>query len=226
MSDIKHKNVTSPSRFLNWVVTLLVPIALVLTAVRLVMAPWFLHFEYNTPNFPQDLYGFTKDERLYWSKIAVDYLLNPEGISFLEDLRFSDGTPVYNARELHHMVDVKNTVTLMLIIWYVSLGALASLGVWAWWGSWWKDYTHGLARGGWLTVLILGSLIFFVLISFGVLFVAFHNVFFQPGTWMFNFSDTLIRLFPERFWRDIFIIVGAITIGGGLALGFGLRRKQ
>jgi uncharacterized membrane protein len=64
-----------------------------------------------------------------------------------------------------------------------------------------------------------------VLLSFNVLFVAFHNVFFQAGTWMFLFSDTLIRLFPERFWRDTFIAVGVLSGGAGLAIAYFLRLK-
>jgi uncharacterized membrane protein len=65
-----------------------------------------------------------------------------------------------------------------------------------------------------------------MLLSFGVFFVAFHNVFFEPGTWVFYYSDTLIRLFPERFWRDIFLYVGGFAIISGLALGWGLKVKD
>src|SRR5512145_368460 len=83
-----------------WIVALLVPVALVLTAVRLLMTPAFVQIEYSTPGFPADPFGFTRQDRLYWSKIAVDYLINNEGISFLGDLRFEDGQPVYNQREL------------------------------------------------------------------------------------------------------------------------------
>ena len=212
-------------RVLSWVVTLAVPVSLVLTSVRLLMTSAFLTFEYNTPNFPEDRYGFTKEDRLYWSNIAVDYLLNDEGISFLSDLKFPDGSPFYNERELRHMLDVKNTVNGALTVWYISLGLLAVLGVWAWLGKWWPDYRHGLARGGLISAWLVGLLILFVLVSFGVLFVAFHNIFFAAGTWMFEYSDSLIRLFPERFWRDIFILVGVLTLAGGLALYFVFRRK-
>jgi len=57
----------------------------------------------------------------------------------------------------------------------------------------------------------LAAILLFVLLAFGVIFVAFHNVFFPPGTWTFLYSDTLIRLFPERFWRDTFIAVGVVA---------------
>jgi integral membrane protein (TIGR01906 family) len=212
-------------RGISWLVTILVPVALVLTAVRLMMTPVFLRLEYNTPNFPPDSYGFTKEDRLYWSRFALDYLLNEAGISYLGDLRFKDGTLVYNERELRHMVDVKNVVRGALLVWYLSLAALLILGVWAWLGRWLDDYRRGLRRGGWLTVILLGLIIFFVLLSFGVVFVAFHNVFFAEGTWMFLWSDTLIRMFPERFWRDIFIYVGFLAMAGGIGMGLGLGRK-
>jgi integral membrane protein (TIGR01906 family) len=221
---VRDTNVLPKS--LSWLVTILVPVALVMTAVRLLMTPAFLQIEYNMPGFPEDNYGFTKQERLHWSNIALDYLLNSQGISFLGDLRFADGQPVYNQRELHHMVDVKRTVQAALLVWYVSLLVLIALGLWAWRGDWLQTYRDGLARGGWLTVLLVGTIILFVAISFSVFFVAFHNVFFKPGTWTFLYSDTLIRLFPERFWRDIFIYVGVLSVGGGLGLALGLRRRR
>lgn len=211
-------------RILSWVVTLLVPAALCLTAVRAMMTPLYLQFEYNSPGFPADPYGFTKADRLYWSNIALDYLLNNAGISFLGDLRFKDGSPVYNERELRHMVDVKKTVKGALTVWVVSLVLLVVLGVWAWRGGWMDAFRIGMVRGGWLTVVLLAGILLFVLLGFGVFFVLFHDVFFQPGTWMFLYSDTLIRLFPERFWRDIFIIVGLLTIAGALLVNFLFRR--
>jgi len=213
-------------KFLGLLVTILVPVALILSSVRLVMSPVLIHFEYNQPGFPPDPYGFSKEDRLYWSQIALDYLLNSEGIEFLEELRFEGGRQVYNARELRHMLDVKNTVRVAIYVWYISIAALVALGGWSWHSGWWGIYKTGLSRGGWLTVFLIGTIILFVILSFGILFVAFHNVFFQPGTWTFNFSDTLIRLFPERFWRDIFLIVGGLSLAGGLLFALGFRSKK
>ena len=230
------------SSALSWLVTILVPVVLVLTAVRLLITPAFVFIEYNTPNFPDDRYGFTKQDRLEYSNIALDYLLNDEGISYLADLHFPDGqtaplsscqfiddcTRMYNDRELKHMVDVKNVVTAALNVWYVGIIGLVGLGVWARFGGWWPQFRRGLGRGGWLTIAVLAGLLLFVLLAFGVLFVAFHNVFFESGTWTFLYSDTLIRLFPERFWRDTFLAVGLLAGGMGLILGwlFGRKKQQ
>jgi integral membrane protein (TIGR01906 family) len=208
----------------SWIVTLLVPVALVMAGVRLLLTPAFVRFEYSTPGFPDDPFGFTRQDRLRWSQVAVDYLLNDEGISFLGDLRFDDGQPVYNERELQHMVDVKNVVQAALKVWYFSLGLLAVLAIAGYLAGLRSEFLAGLARGGLLTVILLGAIILFVLIAFGVIFVAFHNVFFAPGTWTFLHSDTLIRLFPERFWRDTFLAIGLMSGGAGLALWYFFRK--
>jgi uncharacterized membrane protein len=50
------------------------------------------------------------------------------------------------------------------------------------------------------------------------LFTAFHAVFFEGDTWLFQFSDSLIRMFPLRFFQDVFIILGVLTLLGGVGL--------
>lgn len=219
------KSTTLP-RILSWIVTLVLPVALVLSAVRILLTPAFVSFEYNTPGFPADPYGFTKQQRLHWANVALDYLLNSSGISFLGDLRFQDGQPLYNERELQHMSDVKNVVRKALYVWYVSLVALLGLGIWSLADHWWPEFRRGLGRGGWLTVFLLGSIIIFVLLSFNMLFVAFHEVFFAAGTWTFQYSDTLIRLFPERFWQIAFLAIGLLSGGAGLLLGIFLSDRR
>jgi integral membrane protein (TIGR01906 family) len=213
-------------RWFSWLVTILVPVILVLTAMRILLTPGFVQFEYHTPNFPPDPYGFSRDDRIFLAQVALNYLLNNQGISYLADLHFQDGSPLYNQRELGHMVDVKKTVKAAISVWYGSLIGMLLLGLWAWRGYWWYDFRHGLGRGGWLTVILIGAIIIFVLLGFGFFFVGFHEVFFAPGTWTFRYSDTLIRLFPERFWRDTFLTLGGLALLGGLLLAFGFRSKS
>jgi integral membrane protein (TIGR01906 family) len=214
--------------FLSWLISILVVVWIVLTGVRLLLMPLFVTLEYNAPGFPDDSFGFSKNDRLYWSKIALNYLLNDADIAYLGDLKFTDGQPVYNQRELRHMVDVKKVVKSALLVWYGSMVLIAGVGLWAWRGGWWEIYRIGISRGGWMTVSLLVLIIFLVLFSFNTFFVSFHNVFFQAGTWQFLYSDTLIRLFPERFWQDAFLLVGVVAIGLGIVLGlaFVIKKKS
>lgn len=227
-------------RLLAWAVTLAVPVSLVLLTIRLLINPLFLDIEYRTPGFPQDRYGFTLEDRLYWSKITIDYLINDDGIEYLADLRFPEGesvpqpscgfvddcSRVYNDRELRHMVDVKYIVGIAMGVMWVALGVIAITGLLAWRGGWLPIYRQALARGGWLTVMLTVGIILFVLIAFGIIFVWFHEIFFEAGTWSFYYSDTLIRLYPERFWRDTFLIVAGVPALIGAAMGYFLRDKS
>jgi len=217
--------------FLPWLITLLIPFALIGLAIRVLLSPVFYRVEYNMPYFPPDQYGFTKADRLKWAPYAVNYLINDADISYLGDLQFDDGTPLYNERELSHMVDVKVLTQAALRAWYVTLALLLALGTWAWFGGWWDGYRLGLMRGGWLMVGLAVAIALIVVVGilinpniFFSFFAGFHSLFFEGDSWLFKFSDTLIRLFPIRFWQDAFLWAAVIALGGGVALGLGLRK--
>jgi integral membrane protein (TIGR01906 family) len=216
---------------LSWLITLLIPLALIGLGLRVLLLPAFLKIEYNMPYFPVDEYGFTKEDRLKWAPFALDYLVNNADISYLGDLKFDDGTPLYNERELSHMVDVKRVTKGALNVWYATLILLLGLGIWSRLGHWEQEYRQGLMRGGWLMVglaVVVGLIVVVgILINpdiFFSFFAAFHSLFFEGDSWLFLYSDTLIRLFPIRFWQDAFLLAAVIALGGGVALGLGLRK--
>jgi integral membrane protein (TIGR01906 family) len=223
---------------LSWLIAVILPIVIILAVVRFVINPWYLQFEYHTPGFPPDPYGFTLPDRLSYGKYAVNYLINSADISFLGDLRFPPGQQVpepsclamtdcshlFNDRELEHMLDVKNVVKGAMRVLEICALILLVMAVWAWRGSWSKSYIKGLQNGGIVTLILIGLIIFSVLTAFNYIFVIFHEIFFKAGTWTFLYSDTLIRLFPERFWEDTFLMVGGLTAAFGLLFYFISRR--
>jgi integral membrane protein (TIGR01906 family) len=220
------------STFFSFIVTLLTPIALLGLGLRLLLSPTFLQIEYNMPYFPADEYGFTKQDRLHWAPYAMNFLVNSEDISYLGDLKFEDGSPLYNERELSHMEDVKLLTQNALGFWDITLVTLLLLGLWAWRTNWMPAYTRGFWRGGWLMVglaITIGAIIVVgVTINpdvFMEFFTLFHKLFFTGDSWLFYYSDTLIRLFPIRFWQDTFLLTAFISLGGGLSLAFGLKPK-
>ncbi|GAB4510628.1 MAG: TIGR01906 family membrane protein [Anaerolineae bacterium] len=198
---------------------LAVPVLLTLLSVRIVMSPAFLSFEYNRDwlPLPEDVYGFTREDRLEYAPYAVNYLLNDAGIAYLGDLTFPDGTPLYNDRELGHMEDVKVVTRAAFNVLTVGLVLFLGVGMYLWRVDR-VALRRGLFTGSFLTLTLIGVIVVSAVLAWDVFFTAFHQVFFESGTWRFAYSDTLIRLFPERFWFDAAIIIGLLTSGGALLI--------
>lgn len=209
----------------GWVVSLVIPVILLLTAIRVLLTPAFVNIEYRLPGFPEDTFGMTQEQRLQYSSLALDYLLNDEDVSFLGDQQFEDGTPLYNERELGHMVDVKDLTQSVMDVWLMLLVILGGLAGAAWHFGFFDDFRAWLARGGQLTMALILVALVFIALSFNALFTGFHRIFFEGDTWLFQFSDTLIRLFPLRFWQDVFIALGSLALLGGGALWYFLRQR-
>jgi integral membrane protein (TIGR01906 family) len=217
---------------LSWLTALAVPVALIGLAVRIVLVPIFVQVEYHVPGFPPDDFGFTTQERIQWATYAWNYLVNSSGISYLGDLKFGDGQPIYNERELSHMQDVKGVVQGTFQALYIALCVIGLLGLWAWRAGRMRAFRRGLSRGGWLTIglaAVIGSIVVIGMLMdpdvFWNFFAWFHSLFFKSDTWLFAYSDTLIRLFPIRFWQDTFLTAAIIVLAGGLALAFGFRDR-
>ncbi|UCF61950.1 MAG: TIGR01906 family membrane protein [Anaerolineaceae bacterium] len=196
-----------------WILQILIPVILILSSVWIMLntAKWWVQIEYRLPGFPEDRYGFTLEDRLYWSAIDIDFLLNDEELDYFDDFHLEDGSPMHNQRELRHMDDVKR---LIHVIWYVLgfgliLVLLLELSLVLYADP--SVALEALRRGARNTLILVGLLILGVIVSFGILFVGFHRIFFEGDTWIFLFSDTFIRLYPERFWRDTFIFLALLT---------------
>lgn len=213
---------------LRIIIVVTLPLVLVVTNVRLMLTPLYINWEYNLKDFPPDMYGFTKENRLKYAAIALDYLNNSAGIEFLGNLTIPDnqianadsGNRMYNDRELKHMVDVKKVMQGVMMAWMIS-GALlvGSVLALASGPDTRPTLRSALLIGAGITVGLLVALVTTLSLSFDTFFVQFHRVFFEGDSWLFRWTDTLIRLFPVKFWSDIFMIVGGGALLEGLAVG-------
>lgn len=218
------KNKRNVPQFLGWLITVLIPPIILMIAVRLLITPIFAQFEYRLPGFPEDTYGFSLQDRMRWSEPSISYLVNSEPISYLENLQFDSGEPLFNQRELSHMQDVKDVVSGMRVALAFEMVLLLALTVLVMTFQKREILFLAYRRGGQGVVCIIGAILAFVAISFNDLFSWFHKLFFESGTWQFYTSDSLIRLFPLRFWQDAFIFVGVISlILGVLVIVFSSR---
>lgn len=209
--------------FLSWLTALLTPILLLSLALRMLLTPTFLRLEYGQTSFPPDPYGFTQADRLHWAGYALEFIRAPHPIRYLADLKMPDGGPLFNERELRHMVDVQRVTLAALRVGDLTLGVTLLLGLIAIRFRILHAYFQGLQRGGWLTLFLALALGIFGTLAFWDFFTLFHAVFFEGDTWLFEYSDTLIRLFPLRFWQDVFAVTAIIVIAGALLLAFSPR---
>ena len=217
------------------ILIVLLPIVLTLTNVRLLLTHAFPQIEYSLPGFPDDPYGLSKADRIQWANLSMDYLMNNAGIEFVRAFRFPQGVTApaesciyykdgdcnrfYNDRELQHMQDVKVVLRQVLNVWAIT-GILAALAAGA---LYFFHETAGLRAallgGTGLTLVLLVALVTYLTVDFNDFFVQFHGVFFAAGTWTFLFTDSFIRLFPEKFWEDAFVAIGGGAVLEALAIG-------
>lgn len=194
---------------------LLIPILILTTALRLLATDQYLAFEYGKATFPRDPFGFTYRQRFILASTNIHYVrahLPNDELS----KQTLDGIPVYNTREVSHMADVRTVFKAVLftgkIIFLVLL--LIALGLWQEGEQ--RVLGSAIQWGGLLTsafILIMGLLAIF---SWQSWFNTFHLFFFEPGSWLFSYSDTLIRLFPVEFWIDATLTISALGLIGGL----------
>jgi len=210
------------------------PILLCLSIARALFSDAYLRYEYGKPDFPADSYGFTQAQRLELASVAIAFLNRPapaaQAIALLQAQRMPGADrPLYTTYELSHMVDVKNFTDKLwrihLIAAVLVVGGTALLLL--------RRTTRragyeALMFGGRLTAGLLAALAVFVLVSWRTFFIQFHELFFDPGTWIFNWEDSLIRLFPDRFWFDAGTIISVGTLVAGLVVAGvgGVLRKR
>jgi integral membrane protein (TIGR01906 family) len=123
------------------------------------------------------------------------------------------GVPVLNERERAHMRDVRG-----VFAGFAVLAVLASAGLLvAYAGArrlghperWWSAVRNG-ARGLTVGVVVAGLIAIF---AFDAAFEVFHRLFFAGGSYSFNpATDRLVQLFPDAFWSETTMAVGAVVL--------------
>jgi integral membrane protein (TIGR01906 family) len=192
----------------------------VVNAFRILSNDWFVRHELGQAGFPADRYGLAGDDRL---ALAITGLrsIEPgsEGITLLERATLPDGSPAFDGRELRHMADVRRLLGKALRLQLVVVGVLVTLGLVLRRSPRWRTVVpRGLQVGAFVTFGIALLAVPIILLGFDDFFVQFHSVFFSGDSWRFSTTDTLLRLYPEAFWRDtsqlaaVIVVVQAVVI--------------
>jgi len=205
------------SRILKTLLVLFIPIILVLGSARLLATDAYLAFEYGKTSFPPDSYGFTPEQRFDLASSNIHYVrahLPGDALS-KETL---NGAPVYNEREVSHMVDVQSVFQVILRVSQVAFILFLLLGFIFWQRGEYMAFASAIQSGGLLTSGTILTIALLAVFAWQTWFDLFHRFFFVPGSWLFSYSDTLIRLFPVNFWFDATLTISVLSLIGGLIL--------
>ena len=210
----------SPPALVGWLLALSLGLVIALAGPLLLFNPWFVSLEQSRNDVPA---------RLATTQARIDdvtaHMLGDlfSGGAFEEGL---DAGPLLTPDERSHMRDVGGLVRGLVAI----LGVSALIVLWAV-ALLWREprrigrwmLVAGLVTGG--LAIVLAALF---AVAFEQAFLAFHEVFFPEGNFLFGPDSNLLRLFPEGFWFEASLTAGLAIIGSALIvslLGWRLARR-
>lgn len=166
----------------------------------------------------------------------INYLRDPAAKLDIEVTINGARRPLFNQKEISHMVDVQNLFQLAKNARLVAgaiLLLVPLLGVGLGGGAFLPRLGTLLVAGGIATVGILGLAGLLSLVDFTEAWTQFHLIAFSNDNWLLDpRTDYLIMLYPEGFWFDAVMniamqsVLEAVVLGGigvGVAY-FGVRR--
>ena len=192
---------------------------LVVNAFRVLATGTFVRFELGRDSFPPDAYGFTPEQRRALALVGLRSIQpGSDGIVLLERARLPNGSPAFGFRELTHMRDVRNLLGIALLAQLIAIVVIGALALAFARTRLRAVVPLGLLAGALGTIAIALLAVPVILLGFDGFFVRFHEVFFSGDSWRFNDADTLIRIYPERFWQDVSRLAAAIAVGQAIVL--------
>jgi integral membrane protein (TIGR01906 family) len=195
-------------------VAIATPCVIVGLSVLVFLNPIWVGFEQDRSNVDR-LTGYTSAQvHEVTGSILSDLVFGPPDFAVTVN-----SAPVLDARERGHMVDVRTVmgelgfVALLAAIVLVALGLYSRGRRWFWWAA-----SIG-ARVLLVGVVVVGLAMTLV---FDQIFELFHEIFFAPGTYLFNTSsEKLVQLFPDQFWSETSIALAIVVLALAVIVGQG-----
>lgn len=195
------------SILLSWLITILVPVALLGFSINFLLTPIFIRAEYAISPTSES-YSLTKSERFHWATQIVEFLENDKKVRYIQNMRFDNSNPVFNQEEIALLETAKKTTKNLQTLWKLSLALTFIFGLLTWVRNQLTSLVHGVKYGGWATMGLAGLL--------GIATIT------NPlnPTKSLQAPDTILQLFPTTFWQNATLF----TIFFLLVCGFLLTR--
>jgi integral membrane protein (TIGR01906 family) len=200
-----------------------VPAILLADGLRVVTGDWYVRAVYEHGGVPQDDLGFSTEQRTALALTGLHSIRPDErdGMELLRRARLADGTPAFTAREIRHMSDVRTLLGRLYTLQIAAVVVIAALAVALAFRPTRRSLVPRALRLGALLTLGLAALIGVLAVVYWPAFsTPFHLAFFGESSWRFDDTDTLRRLYPDRFWIDTAVVLGALALVQAAVLWF------
>jgi integral membrane protein (TIGR01906 family) len=133
--------------------------------------------------------------------------LRGQSVALLETPRLPSGRRAFRPKELRHMRDVRAWLWRLLVFELVVVVALVIAAIRAR-----RELARALLAGGVATVGIGVVAMGAMLVDFDEVLLGFHELLFKGQSWHFSNQDTLIRVYPDRFWNWTGIAIAVLVL--------------
>ena len=179
---------------------------LVLAGPLALFNPWFVSLEQARNGVPGRLATSQAEVDRVTGGILCDLLFSCDDFSE----RIDPSTPLLTDAERSHMRDVAHLVRVLWVVLLVALALVIGVIAILRWERrrvgtvmLWTGAAVGAAA------IVVGGIFAF---AFDQAFLAFHELFFPQGNFLFGPDSNLLRLFPEGFWFESSIAAGLVIV--------------
>jgi integral membrane protein (TIGR01906 family) len=205
---------------LSLAIAVAVPVILVVDGLRAITSAWYVQAVYDHGGVSSDPYGLSPRQRTRLALVGLHSILPQagEGLQALRAARLPNGKRAFQPREVRHMADVRTLLGRAYSFQLAALAVLAALTLALTFSPSLRTLVpRSLRRGAWLTLGLAAVVALLVVADYGAFSTPFHRLFFTGSSWRFADTDMLRRLYPDRFWMDTAIVVGAVAVGQAAA---------
>ncbi len=131
---------------------------------------------------------------------------------------FLHARPLFTAREVEHMRDVKALLGLVYTVTYLTGAAVLVYAAWGFRreGVRFLRRTSMAGAVGGVGLVATGIVL---ALGFPVFFTLFHQISFSNDYWILNPSEHfLVVLFPYRFWLEATVLLAVLTVAEAAAI--------
>lgn len=199
-----------------------IPVALITTNIRVAISEQSI-YDYSVREYnAADVSAIPESELIRANGEIREYLTGKQARELAIDVRNEQGStvPLFSAREIAHMADVRDLVQVVFAVQKYSVAAMLVLAVMV--IVLWPPRALATAAlcGALLTGALLATAGVVAASGFDSAWTKFHVVAFSNDFWQLDPSrDHLIQMFPEPFWQTITTLIVAGTLLEAFLIG-------